>query len=66
VEAHRIVAGTFDRHVTVSLGVAALSPGSRTVDELIKTADRRVYIAKSAGRNRVCSEGGEPNQAQSA
>lgn len=66
VEAHRIVAGTFDGHVTVSLGVAALSPGSRTVDELIKMADRRVYIAKSAGRNRVCSEGGEPNQAKSA
>lgn len=39
--------------VTISLGVAELSSGFETLDEIIETADRRLYVAKQAGRNRV-------------
>jgi diguanylate cyclase (GGDEF)-like protein len=39
--------------VTVSIGVAELSRGFETLDEVIANADRRLYMAKDAGRNRV-------------
>ncbi|ANJ66800.1 diguanylate cyclase [Halothiobacillus diazotrophicus] len=44
--------------VTASIGVSAIS-GSRTVssEELITMADKRLYAAKAAGRNRVIYEG---------
>lgn len=65
VEEHVIGFG-YDKHVTVSLGVASLACGARNVDELIKFADRRVYDAKAGGRNRVCSTDPPPNLAKSA
>ena len=37
--------------VTVSIGVAAVAPGSDCVDDLIAKADRALYTAKHAGRN---------------
>ncbi|MCA3185282.1 MAG: diguanylate cyclase, partial [Cupriavidus sp.] len=43
-------------HFTVSIGVAeAVSDDSRTLDAMLATADRRLYAAKQAGRNRVCA-----------
>jgi diguanylate cyclase (GGDEF)-like protein len=40
--------------VTVSLGVAAVVPGKAdSAKWLIATADRNLYAAKQAGRNRV-------------
>jgi diguanylate cyclase (GGDEF)-like protein len=37
--------------VTVSIGVAAVAPGSDCVDDLIAQADQALYTAKHAGRN---------------
>ncbi len=65
VEGLEIRAGAYSGRVTVSLGVAGLEDGATTVDELIKVADSRAYMAKAAGRNCVVSAGGEA-QAQSA
>ena len=41
--------------ITASFGVAAYRPGD-TPSALIERADRCLYAAKHAGRNRVCSE----------
>ncbi|HEX5392408.1 MAG TPA: diguanylate cyclase [Rhodocyclaceae bacterium] len=41
------------RHVTISIGCAELDPGHQTPDDLIRDADKALYRAKQAGRNRV-------------
>jgi len=41
--------------VTVSLGVAAFPDDAQSELELIRQADQRLYQAKRAGKNRVCS-----------
>lgn len=46
--------------VTISLGVAELSSGFETLEKVIEKADRQLYLAKHAGRNRV-----EPSNAAS-
>ena len=40
---------------TVSLGIAMCEPGDRSVDELFKRADLKLYEAKDMGRDRVRS-----------
>ncbi|MEZ4382821.1 MAG: GGDEF domain-containing protein [Nannocystaceae bacterium] len=42
--------------VTISVGVAELSPTLANADDLIKTADARLYKAKEGGRNRVVTD----------
>ena len=39
--------------ITISLGVASLSPKIKKLEELIKIADQKLYKAKNTGRNRV-------------
>ena len=41
--------------VTISVGVAELTPEVATYDDLIKRADARLYKAKQTGRNKVIS-----------
>jgi diguanylate cyclase (GGDEF)-like protein len=40
-------------NLTISIGVAALSPDMSSPEELIAMADKALYDAKSSGRNRV-------------
>lgn len=40
--------------VTISAGIATFPEDDRTMDALFKVADRRLYRAKEAGRNRIC------------
>ena len=39
--------------VTVSIGIAAAAAGELRGDELVHRADKALYIAKHAGKNRV-------------
>nr|WP_129587044.1 PleD family two-component system response regulator [Pseudomonas frederiksbergensis] len=49
-------ASDVDRVVTISLGVATLTPsGDLEFQALIEAADKQLYEAKKAGRARVCS-----------
>lgn len=65
IEDHVIGFG-FDRNVTISMGVASTESGPKTVDELIKAADLRVYAAKARGRNQVCADDPPQSAAKSA
>jgi diguanylate cyclase (GGDEF)-like protein len=46
--------GTFS--VTVSIGLAMVSPGDTDLMQVIECADRALYLAKERGRDRVASE----------
>lgn len=46
-----------DVSVTVSIGVAEVSPHLSTPAEVIKAADQALYRAKGGGRNQVCLSG---------
>ncbi|WP_306108898.1 diguanylate cyclase [Pseudomonas sp. ANT_J12] len=49
-------ASDVDRVMTISLGVATLTPtGEQGFEALIEAADKQLYEAKNAGRARVCS-----------
>lgn len=57
VEAERFEGGTAPIRLTVSIGVSACPETANTIRELITTADKRLYEAKRAGKNRIV--GGE-------
>ncbi len=46
--------------VTVSIGVATLSPADRDLDHLLSRADTALYSAKREGRDRTASDGLRP------
>jgi len=43
------------RAITISAGVAAFPLHGKNRDELVRAADSGLYLAKQAGRNRVCT-----------
>ena len=45
--------GDDDAHVTVSVGIAAFPGSSSDPDELVRAADKALYLAKRLGKNRV-------------
>lgn len=49
--------GRARRRVTVSVGVSGLSEGMASLEELIESADKALYRAKSGGKNRVVTSG---------
>jgi PleD family two-component response regulator len=59
-----------DRPITASLGVASYPRDARVGDGLVRQADRALYAAKAAGRDRVelamSSDGGQPIAAEAA
>ncbi|HSK98305.1 MAG TPA: diguanylate cyclase [Euzebyales bacterium] len=59
-----------DRPITASLGVASYPRDARVGDGLVRQADRALYAAKAAGRDRVelamSSDGGQPIAADAA
>jgi diguanylate cyclase (GGDEF)-like protein len=53
IESAAVIHGSDAIGVTASIGAAAVSRHDRDVEDLIERADRALYWAKSAGRNRV-------------
>lgn len=51
--AERGADGRVELRVTASLGVAGFPAHGRTAEELLRSADRAMYAAKAAGRDRV-------------
>lgn len=56
VEASRVAIRREEKSVTVSIGIAAFPDDAKGKEELVWEADRRLYAAKAAGKNRICSE----------
>ncbi|MDD4615592.1 MAG: sensor domain-containing diguanylate cyclase [Alphaproteobacteria bacterium] len=53
IEEKPIVAGHQAISCTVSIGIAELIPEDSGIDDLLRRADKALYAAKQAGRNRV-------------
>ena len=51
--------GEAARGVTVSIGLAALTPAMKRIEDLVQAADEALYRAKSGGRNRIMVAGSE-------
>lgn len=51
----RVDVGEVVLRPTVSIGLATTLDGAGDADRLIKLSDERLYMAKQAGRNRVCA-----------
>lgn len=52
VEKKKVIFGKNKLSVTVSIGLSLFSGGEKGVDELLREADRALYMAKEGGRNR--------------
>ena len=52
--------GEVERPITVSIGVAVLDAQDQVYSHLLRRADRAMYAAKTAGRNKVMLDGVSP------
>jgi diguanylate cyclase (GGDEF)-like protein len=55
VAAHTFRCEKTETTITISIGVSDIMEGIQSTDDLIETADRRLYLAKERGRDRVVS-----------
>lgn len=55
-----------ERPITASLGVAVLPADGKDADALFRAADRALYAAKKAGRDRVCTADAQPDATDAA
>lgn len=53
---HKTIRGSAEASVTVSIGVAEPGAKNATVEQVIEAADKALYRAKNAGRNRIESD----------
>ncbi|MBL8367531.1 MAG: diguanylate cyclase [Candidatus Accumulibacter sp.] len=53
IKALRISVADVDIHTSVSIGVASIEDGMQKEDDMLNAADKALYAAKSAGRDRV-------------
>jgi diguanylate cyclase (GGDEF)-like protein len=54
--------GEVELSITVSIGVAVLDAQDQVYSHLLRRADRAMYAAKTAGRNKVMLDGVSPLQ----
>ncbi|RTR04995.1 GGDEF domain-containing protein [Halomonas nitroreducens] len=59
VASEPVTVGSLGVSVTISVGVADGNPRTRGFSEMFADADRRLYVAKSQGRNRVIASGSQ-------
>lgn len=53
IHSQQITVENFNIQISVSIGVALKEPGMQSEDHLVNAADKALYAAKNAGRNRV-------------
>jgi diguanylate cyclase (GGDEF)-like protein len=63
IEANPFETGADDLHITATIGVTCIVDETTSLDDSLRAADRALFAAKDAGRNRVWSSlpGGEPH-----
>ncbi len=55
IERERLIFGGTMVRITASLGIASYGiDATGDINELLRVADRRLYLAKQSGRNRIC------------